>query len=508
MTTPGQPLLTARGVSKHFGGVVALDDVSLDVFGGEVHALMGENGAGKSTLGKVLAGALPPTAARLTIDGKSVSIRNPLDAQRLGVTIIFQELDLFAHLSIAENIAIGNLRYQERFAVSYRAMDQFARPALARVGLSDLSPHRPVHSLSVAQQQLVAIARALSMNARVIVFDESTSALTDEAVERLFAVIDQLRRDGVACLYVTHKMDEVFRICDRITVLRDGRYVGTRLAKQTDMAELVRMMIGHDVRSDTHAAACATDQPLLSINNLRTARLRDVSLDVAAGEVVGLAGLVGAGRGEVGRALFGLEPILGGRMTLNGQPYQPDTPRQAMKRGVALLPRDRKAEGLMMQMSVRENASIAVLDGLSNLGWIRRRREAQQTDHVGRQTRLKAAAPQAVVSSLSGGNQQKVLIGRWLLREADLYFLDDPTRGVDIGAKEDIYAIIEDLARRGKGVIMVSSELPELLRCCDRVVVLNEGRVAADLDARRTTQEQVLTHATSTAAIHSQSQAG
>lgn len=496
--TDSQPLLATRGLRKTYGGSVALDGVDVAFYPGEVHALMGENGAGKSTLGKIIAGAVPSSGGEIIVDGCVAKINNPVDAQRLGITIIFQELDLFPHLSIAENIAIQNLRYKETAIVNYKKMEAFARPALRRVGL-EISPKTLVGELSVAQQQRVAIARALSMDARLIVFDESTSALTSEAVDQLFGVIDQLRSAGVACVFVTHKMDEVFRIAGRITVLRDGRYIGTRKSSETDMAELVRMMIGHTVESGEHHSHIQ-QQVLLNVVKLKTDALHDVSFRVNKGEVVGLAGLVGAGRGEVGRALFGLDRVAGGTIALNSKPYSPTSPRAAMNQGLALLPRDRKGQGLMMQMSVRENASLAVLPRVSTLSWIGRGEEARLADQVSKATRIKSASPHIEVSSLSGGNQQKALLARWLLTDADLYFLDDPTRGVDIGAKEDIYQIIRDLAKAGKGVIMVSSELPELMQCCDRIVVMNDGRSVANLLRAEATQEQILTYATSASA--------
>ncbi len=496
--TDSQPLLVTRGLRKTYGGSVALDGVDVAFYPGEVHALMGENGAGKSTLGKIIAGAVSSSSGEIIVDSSAARINNPVDAQRLGITIIFQELDLFPHLSIAENIAIQNLRYKETTIVNYKKMEAFTKPALQRVGLN-ISPKTLVGELSVAQQQRVAIARALSMDARLIVFDESTSALTSEAVDQLFGVIDQLRSAGVACVFVTHKMDEVFRIADRITVLRDGKYIGTRKSSETDMAELVRMMIGHEVVSGEHHSHIQ-QQVLLDVNGLETAALHDVSFRVKRGEVVGLAGLVGAGRGEVGRALFGLDRVTGGTLTLNNKPYSPTSPRAAMNQGLALLPRDRKSQGLMMQMSVRENASLAVLPRVSTLGWIGRSEESRWADQVSQTTRIKSASPHIEVSSLSGGNQQKTLLSRWLLTDADLYFLDDPTRGVDIGAKEDIYQIIRDLVKAGKGVIMVSSELPELMQCCDRIVVMNNGRSVADLPRDKATQEQILTYATSASA--------
>ena len=489
-----RPLLRAQGLVKHFGGVKALRGVDIDIFAGEVHAVMGENGAGKSTFGKIIAGAIAATAGRIEFDGRPVQIRNPMDAQRLGIAIIFQELDLFPNLSVAENIVIRNLAFPEGLRVDRRRMNAFCRPFLAKVGLT-IDPATVVGDLLIAHQQLVAIARALSMNARIIVFDESTSSLTGEFVEGLFGVIDTLRKDGVACVYVSHKMDEIMRISDRITVLRDGEYVGTRVAARTDPGELVSAMVGHEVKGKERAQSHAGDEPLLVVDELQTELLKDVSFELHCGEVLGLAGLVGSGRGDVGRALFGLAPIAGGRVLVRGREVRPRSPRQAINTGIGLLPRDRKGDGLMMQMSVRGNQSLASLDQFSTGGMLRSQAEALATGAVARQTRLKAASPHVPVNALSGGNQQKTLLGRWLMVDPDVYFLDDPTRGVDVGAKEDVYALIEELAARGKGVLLVSSELPELLRCCDRILVLNQGRQVVVVDGDDTSQQEILHYA-------------
>lgn len=496
---PKRPLLRAKEIVKNFGGVKALRGVDIDIFAGEVHAVMGENGAGKSTFGKIIAGAIAATSGQIEFDGHPVQIRNPMDAQRLGITIIFQELDLFPNLSVAENIVIRNLAFPEGLRVDRARMAAFCRPFLEKVGL-DIDPATVVGDLLIGHQQLVAIARALSMNARVIVFDESTSSLTEEFVEGLFGVIDTLRKDGVACVYVSHKMDEIFRISDRITVLRDGEYVGTRAASETDHAELVTMMVGHEVTGKERAQSHATDDPLLVVDGLKTELLKGVSFTVHRGEVLGLAGLVGAGRGDIGRALFGLQAAADGRMLLEGREVRPRSPRHAINSGIGLLPRDRKLHGLMMQMSVRANQSLASLSQFSTGGVLQFQAEAQAADGVSSQTRLKAASPHIAVNSLSGGNQQKALLSRWLIVDPLVYFLDDPTRGVDVGAKEDIYALIEEMAAKGKGVLLVSSELPELLRCCDRILVLNQGRQTAVVDGDTTSQKEILHHAMETVA--------
>lgn len=493
-----QPILRARNVGKSFGGVHALRDVSIDVYAGEVHAIVGENGAGKSTFGKILGGAIPADSGSFELDGRTVTICNPIDAQQLGITIIFQELDLFPNLTVAENIAIRNLAYSDRLLVNRKRMAEFCLPMLKRVGL-DVDPGTMLGDLHLGHQQLVAIARALSMNARVIVFDESTSSLSDEFVENLFQVIDLLRSEGIACIFISHKMEELFRISDRVTVLRDGEYVGSRPASELPQDELIGMMVGRKVSEQTRAESHAAGEVLFECTGLRTRRLHDISFTLHRGEVMGLAGLIGAGRGELGKALFGLTRIVGGQMSLESRPYLPRSPRHAIELGVGLVPRDRKTEGLMMQMSVRDNTTLASLSDLNALGLIRQREESTVVERVGTQTRLRASGAHAEVSSLSGGNQQKVLLGRWLLVEPKVYFFDDPTRGVDIGAKHDIYDLIEQQAARGKGVLFVSSELPELLRCCDRILVLNQGKQVALLQSDATSAEEILRYATSQA---------
>lgn len=490
------PLLTAEGVQKRFGGVRALVDGSFELRSGEVHAIVGENGAGKSTLGKILAGVFAEDAGTIMLDGQPFAPVNPQAAQALGVAMIFQELDLFPNLSVAENMVAANLAFDEGVLARRSKMAEFAVPHLDAVGFRS-SLNAAVGDLPIGEQQRVAIARALSMNARIVVMDESTSALTEDAVETLFGVVRRLKAMGVAVIYVSHKMDEIFAICDRVTVLRDGVTVGSGLTvADISLDEVIRLMVGRQVDRNLRATshACRTNPERLRLENVGTTRVRDVSLIVGAGEVLGIAGLVGSGRTEVGRALFGLDPLIAGNMWLNGEPYRPRSVREATRLGLGLVPEDRKDMGLMMQMAVRENATLSILDRLSSavFGWLNRDGERQKSSAVAEQTRLKSADPREPVSNLSGGNQQKVLLGRWLLVDPDVLFLDDPTRGVDIGAKEDIYALIEQAAAAGKAVLMVSSELPELLRCCDRILVMNQGRPVAEVDARDTSQEAIM----------------
>ena len=492
-------LLRVENIDKHYGGVHALRNVSVSFESGEVHALMGENGAGKSTLGKVIAGAVRADQGQIFLDGRRVTIDNPLDAQRLGISIIFQELDLFPNLSVAENMVIGNLNYPDKLLVNPRSMERFCRPFLEQVGLN-VSGKQSLGALPIGKMQQVAIARALSMNVRLIVMDESTSSLTEDAVEHLFSLIKKLRDSGVTIAYVSHKLEEVFRICDRVSVLRDGQYVATHRIADVDRRKLIRLMVGRDigetVRGRRDDRGNRDDQPLLSVSKVTTSKLKQISFDLHGGEVVGIAGLVGAGRSELGAALFGLDRVVEGNIRLRGKPYQPKNPRTAIKNGLGLLPEDRKREGLMMQLPVNDNATISIIAKLAKCSILRGGKEREVTQSIYEQTSLKAASPLVPVNTLSGGNQQKVLLARWLLVDPDVIFLDDPTRGVDVGAKEDIYSMIDRLALDGKGVLLVSSELPELLRCCDRIMVLQDGQLTGTVSADECTQEQILELAT------------
>ncbi len=488
-------ILQAERIGKQYGGVAALRGASFSLRAGEVHALVGENGAGKSTLAKILAGSVRADSGTIRIAGQPAAIRTPQDAQRLGIGIIYQELDLFRHLTVGENLVIANQRFRERGLVRFGAMETFCRPFLQQVGLA-CGVRRLAGSLSIGQMQLLAIARALSMNARIILMDEPTSSLFDDAVERLFRLIRQLQARGVAVVYVSHKMDEIFRIADRATVLRDGQAVATVELSSTTPEALIRLMVGREWNPHDAPRPRLPGAPLLSVEALTTASLRRVSFELARGEVLGVAGLVGAGRSELGAALFGLDPISGGEMRLLGRPFRPRSPADAIRRGLGLVPEDRRLQGLMMSMSVLENGTIAALPRLHAFHFVRAARERREFDRVARRLALRCASLHQPVAALSGGNQQKVLLARWLLLDPALLFLDDPTRGIDVGAKQDLYRLIAELAADGKGIILISSELPELLRCSDRILVLSEGRMTAIFDARHATQEKIMAAAT------------
>lgn len=492
-------LLKVQNIHKRYGGIHALKGVDLTVRKGEVHALLGENGAGKSTLGKIVAGVAQQDSGEIYLDGRKVELTSPYDAQRMGIGIIFQELDLFPELTVGENIVIGNLQLEKSAVVKFKELNRYCRKYLKRAGL-ECSPDIPLKDLSIAQMQQTAIARALSMQARVVIMDEPTSALPEEAVSRLFALIRQLTSEGVSVIYVSHKLSEIFEISDRITVLRDGDLVKTLDTGKTDKGELIRLMVGHDLaeKPSGESNIVPDSEVVLSLKDLTTVKLKEISFDLRKGEVLGIAGLVGAGRSALGAALFGIDRILSGEIRLGGEPISPESPRDAISRGIGLVPEDRKLQGLMMKMNVRENTSLSILEQCQKAGFILKDRERLRVRQIYEKIEVKMASVRSNIDTLSGGNQQKVLLARWLLVNPDVIFLDDPTRGVDVGAKEDIYRIIESLAGEGKGIIMVSSELSELLRCSDRIMVLHEGENMEILDARRATKEQIMKRATKT----------
>ena len=492
-----EPLLKVEHANKRYEGTRALDDAYFSVLPGEVHALVGENGAGKSTLSKIIAGAVLADSADIYWQGARIEIASPIAAQRLGIGIVFQELDIFPNLSIAENIVIGNLQMECSSHVNWKALIAFSKRFLEQVGLA-LDPRARAGDLRTGEQQLVAIARALSFDARLILMDEPTSALPEDAVERLFSLIRRLKANGVSIVYISHKMKEILRIADRVTVLRDGATIGTRDAHDTTIDEIITMMVGRELAARPKLAS-EPGEAVLQVEHLTTEKIKDISFDLRRGEVLGIAGLVGAGRSELGAALFGLDRIESGKIRLGGCEIVPESPRAALEAGFGLLPEDRKSEGLMMQMSVRENTTMASLGRFQRFGFLNTHAESDASEPVHRRIRLKAASDKIDVGSLSGGNQQKVLFAKWLLKNPEVLFLDDPTRGIDIGAKQDIYGIVAELAAEGKGILFVSSELPELLENCHRILVLCEGRCTGILDARSATQEQIMalaTHAT------------
>jgi len=490
-------MIECRNIQKNYGGVAAVKNVSLRIEPGEVHALCGENGAGKSSLARIIAGITRPDSGEILLEGKPVTWSGPQQAREAGVSIILQELDLFAHLSIAENLALGNPKLEKSKWVSRAALHDAVKPLLKDVGL-DIDPSLPLDTLSVSHWQLVAIARVLGIDAKIIFMDEPTSALTADAVDRLFGLIARLKARGVSIVYVSHKMDEIFRIGDRVSVMRDGALIGTEKCSETTIDQVIRQMVGRAVliQRGTLNAPSETTPPVLELESVSTRKLRDISFSLRPGEIFGVAGLVASGRSELGRMLFGLSPITGGTVELAGSAYEPADPRDALSHGVALVPEDRQREGLFAGMSIRENATLANLRKFSHATFIDSAGEKAASTGALERCNTKLAHDELPVSALSGGNQQKVLIGKWLMTEPKVCFFDDPTRGIDIGAKDDIYKLLAKLAGEGLGVIWVSSELPELIANAHRILVLYEGRAMGILDAATATQEDIMRLAT------------
>ncbi|MEO7964976.1 MAG: sugar ABC transporter ATP-binding protein [Gemmatimonadaceae bacterium] len=481
------------GVTRRFPGVVALDSVSFDVMPGEVHAVCGENGAGKSTLGRILAGIQQADEGEIVLDGALVKFATPREAMARGVAMVHQELAFCDNMSVAENLLLSRLPSRWGF-VQRGALHRDAASLLAEVGATSIDPSRAMASLSIAEQQVVQITASVAAGARVVIFDEPTSSLGEGEAERLFALMGDLKQRGVTMLYVSHRMPEIFRLCDRITVLRDGRHVSTRLTSETTEADLVREMIGRPVGQyfGGHTRVAAGEE-LLRVDSLSSpGRFSNVSFSLRRGEVLGLAGLVGAGRSEVAQAIFGLDPRATGRMRVRGENVRIRTPRDAMAHGLGLVPEDRKKQGLVLGMVARENTTLASLPSMSQRGWINRVRERAVASSYFERLRVRSTVMEAPAVQLSGGNQQKLVLAKWLAAKSEILLLDEPTRGVDIGAKAELHAWIDRLAADGAAVLLISSELPELLNLSTRIIVLRAGNVVGELAREDATQDRLL----------------
>ena len=486
------PRLELRHASKSFGRVRALSDGDLALWPGEVHALLGENGAGKSTLVKILAGVHQPDTGELLVDGAPRRFATPAEARDAGLAVIYQEPTLFFDLSIAENIFMGRQPVDRIGRIQYDAMRREVDGLLTSLGV-DLRADQPVRGLSIADQQVIEIAKALSLNANVLIMDEPTAALSLPEVERLFAIVRKLRERDVAILFITHRLDEVFALTQRVTIMRDGAKVFDGMTADLTTESIVAKMVGRDLETFYPKADRPPGEVRLSVRNLtRVGVFKDISFDVRAGEIVALAGLVGAGRSEVARAIFGIDPLDSGEVWLGGERLSTGRPAAAVRAGLALVPEDRRQQGLALELSIARNASMTVLGRLVKHGLIATRSETQLASQWGTRLRLKAGDLNAPVGTLSGGNQQKVILSRWLAEEIDVFLMDEPTRGIDVGARSEIYGLLYGLAEAGRTVIVVSSDLAEVIGIADRVLVMKEGRIVGDLPKAQATPDALI----------------
>ncbi len=487
------PFVRLQGISKRFPGVVAVDGVDLEIFPGEVHVVAGENGAGKSTLMKLLSQVERASSGTMSINDRPVSYQGPRSAQALGIAMVYQEFALAPHLTVAQNLFLG--REPGKLGLISRGSEiQQARDLLQRVGLT-IDPRRLVSTLSVAEQQLVEIAKALAINARLVIMDEPTAVLTGEEIEDLFAVIAQLTAGGIAVLYISHRLDEIFRIADRITVMRDGKVVETLPRSEMDEQKLIRLMVGRDLRNLYPKPPVTIGDIVLQVQHLsRPGILHDCTFEVRAGEILGFAGLIGAGRTELARAVFGADPISGGTIWLAGKQLQVKTPAAAIDAGIGYLTEDRKGNGLAMNLGVDQNITLAhlpMMRGMIDLKQERRIALRSRDD-----LRIRTPSIKQQVQLLSGGNQQKVVVARWLQTKSRVLFFDEPSRGIDVGAKAEMFDLIGHLAQEGRAIVMISSYLPELLNMCDRILVMREGKIVGTLNREQFSEEQVLALAT------------
>ncbi|MEK7706996.1 MAG: sugar ABC transporter ATP-binding protein [Verrucomicrobiota bacterium] len=493
---PDATLLTLRGIGKRFGGVIALDGVDFELRAGEIHALLGENGAGKSTLIKILGGIHRPDSGEILLDGRAVTIQEVTDADSLGIRLIHQELSLAPNLSVAENIFLG--REPGRFGfLDRRQLFTNAQAVIAELGLPEIGAvEARVADLSVAQQQMVEIARALSTRARILILDEPTASLSEAETEALFGKLRGLASQGVGIIYISHRLEEIQRLAHRITVLRDGRSVGTQAAAELNQSELIRLMVGRDLQAHYPRPPRKPGGVALTVRNLRNAQVRDVSFELRYGEILGFAGLVGAGRTELARALFGIDPLHGGEILVDGKAATIRCPSDALTAGLALVPEDRKRQGLVMTGSVAYNLALPwTHEWISGCVPNLQRRNGIVSRTVQR-FRIRISDPEQPIGSLSGGNQQKVVVGKWMERPPRILILDEPTRGVDVGAREEMFAILHQMVEQGMAVILISSDLPEVMNLSHRLALYRDGRIVREVAAQEITPEEVMAELT------------
>ncbi len=493
----GETILKMQGIQKYFSGVHALRGVDFELKAGEVHALMGENGAGKSTLIKVLCGIHKRDGGTVEYFGEEVSFENIAESQAAGISVIHQELNMMNHLTVAQNIYIGR-EPKKSIMIDDKKMVADSQALFDRIGVK-IDPTVKLGSLTVGKQQMVEIAKAISRECKLLVLDEPTAALTQPEVEELFKIMRELRQKGIGMIYISHRMDEINRISDRVTVMRDGEYIDTVNTAETTKDDIVRMMVGRVIYGDKkEASTVPADAPVvLEVRNLNAGKsVKNVNFILRKGEILGFSGLMGAGRTEVARALYGADPKSTGEIYINGRLVDIKTPEHAVKNGICYLSEDRKRYGLMLFKSVTENSTIASVDNYVHRGWINDKKMKDISAETNALLKTKTPSMDQLLKNLSGGNQQKVIIARWLMKNSDIFIFDEPTRGIDVGAKSEMYALMEDLASKGKSVIMISSELAEIQRLSDRIIVMCEGRITAELDIADATQEEIMKYAT------------
>lgn len=492
----GETIVSMKGICKNFPGVKALDNVQFELRSGEVMALLGENGAGKSTLMKILSGVYTRDGGTMEIFGQAYGDLLLKQAQQIGVAIIHQELNMCPHLTVTENMFLGR-ELRRGMCIDRKAMEREAGRILSELKI-DISPTEMVGNLPVSKQQMVEIAKALSINARILIMDEPTSALTAKEIDELFRIIRKLRDDGCGIVYISHRLEELQHIIDRVTIMRDGEYILTANFQDMTMDEIITNMVGREIKEKFPRVDCPRGEKILEVRNLNAGRLvRDVSFDVYAGEVLGIAGLMGAGRTETTRAIFGVDPRTSGEILLDGKPVHCESPLKAIQSGIVLIPEDRKKDGLCTKLPIRKNIALPNLDLICNkLGVIDSRKEDAMCDKAVVDLHIKTPNVEVNAGTLSGGNQQKVVVGKWLARTSRVVIFDEPTRGIDVAAKVEIYNIINELKQQGIGVVCVSSEMPEVMGISDRILVMCDGRITGEVMAKETTQNEILTLAT------------
>ena len=493
----GEVILTMKGIDKSFPGVHALNQVDFEVKKGEVHALMGENGAGKSTLMKVLTGIYKKDAGSITYEGREVEFSNPKDAQDAGIVIVHQELNMMGHLSVAQNIFIGREFMKGRLIDDAR-MNEEAKKLFEKLNIN-IDPTEKMNTLTVGKQQMCEIAKAISHDAKVIVFDEPSAALTESEIEELFKIIKDLRKRDLGIVYISHRMDEIKVITDRVTVMRDGSYVGTLITKDSSKDDIIHMMVGRVIYEDPKTkSSVPKDAPVvLKVDKLNAGKMvQNVSFELHKGEILGFSGLMGAGRTETARALFGADSRESGDIYINGKKVDIKTPMDAVANGIGYLSEDRKRFGIVVQKTVAENTTMASIDNFMSGIFINKKKEKEIAQKYVEQLKTKTPDTDQLVVNLSGGNQQKVVIAKWLVRNCDILIFDEPTRGIDVGAKNEIYHLMNELVKEGKSIIMISSEMTEILRMSDRIVVMCEGKKTGEIDIAEATQEKIMNAAT------------